>query len=101
MVLPGVPHHVTRRGNRRLPVFFCDDDYRYRMALLSEWRAKAGTEVWAYCLMPNHVHLILLPDDEDGLRAALGGKAFFKRLEKRLGRDVRPRKPGRPARQQS
>ena len=220
LVVPGVPHHVTQRGNRRLPVFFCDDDYRHYMALVSEWCAKAGTQVWAYCLMPNHVHMILVPADEDGLRGALGeahrrytrhvnvregwrghlwqsrfasfpmdegyllacarhvelnpvraklcrsprawkwssarahlrakddglvtvapllgrvaakritdwraflagglaaeaheairahertshplgGKAFFKALEKRLGRDVRPRKPGRPARQQS
>ncbi|MDE2501188.1 MAG: transposase, partial [Alphaproteobacteria bacterium] len=40
--------------------------------LLAEGCRAAGTEVWAYCLMPDHVHLILLPADEDGLRAALG-----------------------------
>jgi len=72
LVVPGVPHHITQRGNRRQPVFFGEGDYRAYAALLAEWCAKAGTEVWAYCLMPNHVHLILVPSHEDGLRAALG-----------------------------
>lgn len=72
MVAPGVPHHVTQRGNRRQKVFFCDDDYEVYKALLAEGCRAAGVAVWAYCLMPNHVHLILKPRDEDGLRAALG-----------------------------
>jgi len=53
-------------------VFLCDDDYRAYLALVGEWCAKAGTEVWAYCLMPNHVHLIAVPSHDDGLRAAFG-----------------------------
>jgi len=72
IVVPGIPHHVTQRGNRREPVFFEDRDYLHYMSLLSEAAEKAGTEVWAYCLMPNHVHLILMPSHEDGLRATLG-----------------------------
>jgi putative transposase len=72
VVAPGVPHHVTQRGNRRQQAFFADDDYEtYRMMLAEGCRA-AGVKVLAYCLMPNHVHLILVPKDEDGLRAALG-----------------------------
>jgi len=72
VVVPGVPHHVTQRGNRRLQTFFSADDYRAYKALLAEHCAAAGVAVWAYCLMPNHVHLILAPSDEDGLRRALG-----------------------------
>jgi len=72
IVLPGVPHHVTQRGNRRAPVFFEDGDYLQYLTLLSDSAQKAGTEVWSYCLMPNHVHLILTPNHEDGLRATLG-----------------------------
>ncbi len=72
VVAPGLPHHVTQRGNRRLPVFFEDADYRVYLDLLAEHTAAAGVAVWAYCLMPNHVHLILVPRDGDGLRAALG-----------------------------
>jgi len=71
VVLPGLPHHVTQRGNRRQKVFFGDDDYLAYKALLADAAAKAGTAVWAYCLMPNHVHLILVPSHGDGLRATL------------------------------
>jgi len=72
VVAPGIPHHVTQRGNRRQQVFFGDDDYAAYRALLAEGCRAAGVAVWAYCLMPNHVHLILTPSDADGLRAALG-----------------------------
>ena len=72
VVAVGVPHHVTQRGNRRQTVFFGDEDYATYMALLAEGCRAARVQVWAYCLMPNHVHLILVPSDEDGLRAALG-----------------------------
>jgi putative transposase len=71
LVLPGIPHHVTQRGSRRQPTFFSDTDYTRYLALLRHWCAKSGTTVWAWCLMPNHVHLILVPAREDGLSAAL------------------------------
>jgi putative transposase len=72
VVAPGVPHHVTQRGNRRQPVFFGDEDYATYIGLLAAGCRAAGVAVWAYCLMPNHVHLILVPGDAGGLRAALG-----------------------------
>jgi putative transposase len=71
VVVEGTPHHVTQRGNRRQTVFFGDDNYREYKVLLAEGCAGAGVAIWAYCLMPNHVHLILVPRDADGLRAAL------------------------------
>lgn len=70
-VFPGLPHHVTQRGNGRARTFFSDDDYRLYRDLLAKHTAAAGVEVWAWVLMPNHVHLILVPDDADGLRRAL------------------------------
>jgi len=72
IVVPGYPHHVTQRGNRRQRTFFHKDDYRYYVELLSQFSQQAGTEIWAWCLMPNHVHLVMVPNHEDGLRAALG-----------------------------
>jgi putative transposase len=72
VVAPGLPHHVTQRGNRRQQTFFSDDDYATYKALLAEHCAAARVAVWAYCLMPNHVHLILVPPEPDALRAALG-----------------------------
>ena len=67
VVIPGVPHHVTQRGNRREATFFEDGDYQLYLDLLAEAARAAAVEVWAYCLMPNHVHLIVTPSDEDGL----------------------------------
>jgi len=72
VVAPGVPHHVTQRGNRRQQTFFNHGDYALYRDLIAESCRTAGVGVWAYCLMPNHVHLILAPGDTDGLRAALG-----------------------------
>jgi putative transposase len=72
IVVPDVPHHVTQRGNRGQPVFFSDADYAAYRDLLSAACAAAGVRCTAWCLMPNHVHLVLTPSDPDGLRAALG-----------------------------
>jgi len=69
VVVPGIPHHVTQRGNRRQTVFFEDGDYRLYRQLIAEAARRARAEIWAYCLMPNHVHLIVTPADADGLRA--------------------------------
>jgi putative transposase len=69
VVVPGLPHHVTQRGNRREPVFFGARDYQLYRQLIAAAARRAGAEIWAYCLMPNHVHLIATPTDHDGLRA--------------------------------
>src|SRR5208282_5809010 len=71
-VVPDLPHHVTQRGNRRMQTFFGDEDYALYLDLLSERCRQAGVAVWSYCLMPNHVHLILTPSTPEGLGRALG-----------------------------
>jgi putative transposase len=63
---------VTPRGNRRQETFFNDEDYAAYLSLLGESCDRLGVAVWAYCLMPNHVHVIVVPSSEDGLRRALG-----------------------------
>ena len=68
LVIPGYPHHVTQRGNRCGQTFFEDEDYALYESLLAEAARKAESEIWCYCLMPNHVHIIIVPSDEDGLR---------------------------------
>ena len=72
IVIPGAPHHVTRRGNRRQPVFCSDEDREAYLALIAEGARASGTSCLAWCLMDNHIHLILVPRDADGLRAMLG-----------------------------
>ena len=70
IVLPGIPHHVTQRGNRREQTFFEDGDYELYLDLLAEACGRAQVEIWGYCLMPNHVHVIAVPQDADGLSRA-------------------------------
>ena len=71
-VFPGLPHHVTQRGNRRQQTFFQPDDYHRYVDLLALWCWRYHVEIWAWCLMPNHVHLIAIPATVDGLRWAIG-----------------------------
>ena len=52
VVVPGVPHHLTQRGNRREATFFNEADYAAYLALMAEWCGRCGVAVWAYCLMP-------------------------------------------------
>ncbi|MEW5962236.1 MAG: transposase [Pseudomonadota bacterium] len=72
IVVPGAPHHVTQRGNRRQQTFFEDADYALYKQLLAEFCAEEKVAVWAYCLMPNHVHLILVPKRTESLARAVG-----------------------------
>jgi putative transposase len=72
IVIPHVAHHITQRGNRRLPIFFGDDDRAAYLELVAAACSASGTRCAAWCLMDNHVHLILIPETADGLRAALG-----------------------------
>ena len=72
VVVAGYPHHITQRGNRGLQTFFCDEDYEAYLRLMAEHCAACGVEVWAYSLMPNHVHLIAVPKTKRALARAIG-----------------------------
>jgi len=71
VVLPGYPHHITQRGNRRQDVFFKEEDYYYYLDLLKQWCGEEQVEIWSYCLMTNHVHLILTPGPASNLSRAI------------------------------
>ncbi len=72
VVVPGMPHHITQRGNRRPTTFFCDEDYAAYRELMAHWCSEHQVQIWAYCLMPNHVHLIAVPKTAEGLCRAIG-----------------------------
>jgi REP-associated tyrosine transposase len=72
VVVPGVAHHVTQRGNNRQEVFFTDADRRFYLNILREQAEERGLAVTAYCLMPNHVHLIVTPRAAESLARTVG-----------------------------
>ena len=87
VVIPGEPHHVTQRGNRRQETFFSDEDYEAYLDLMAEWCEREGVAVWAYCLMPNHVHLVAVPSSEDALRRGIAEahRRYSRRINFREG----------------
>lgn len=89
VVIPNIPHHVTQRGVRRMDTFFDDEDYEMYLSLMRDWCLSSGVEIWAYCLMPNHVHLIAMPDSKDGLAHGIG------EAHRRYTRYITTRKAGR------
>jgi len=84
MVFPGLPHHVVQRGNRKQQLFFTDADRRAYLTLLAAACARHGTACWSWCLMGNHVHLVLVPAGEDGLRGPLASvhTAYSQRINR-------------------
>ena len=80
LVVTGYPHHVTQRGVRRQTTFFEDSDYRAYLRLAAELKERLAIEVWAYCLMPNHIHAVVVPR-EDGVLST-----YFAALHRRYAR---------------
>ncbi len=72
IVLKEIPYHITERGNARQRVFFDEWDCRLYLDLLRHYAASAGLRLWAYCLMPNHVHLVAVPERPASMASALG-----------------------------
>ena len=67
MYLPGIPAHIVQRGNNREPCFFAEDDYRFYLDRLDRALKRYFVKIHAYVLMINHVHLLLTPEDPDGI----------------------------------
>jgi len=91
IVVPGVAHHVTQRGNNRADVFFVDDDRRVYLGLLRKAAQRYGVRVEGYCLMTNHVHVVGVPAEEHSLSRALAlanllYTQYVNRLQGRSGR---------------
>ena len=71
-MIEGIPHHIVQRGSRRQQTFFSDDDYRFYIRVMRRRCCLHDLEIWAYCLMPNHVHLIAVPNRCKELSRAIG-----------------------------
>ena len=71
VIAKGYPYHITQRGNYRQTVFENGEDYQQYLIWLEEYRKKYSFDIWAYCLMSNHVHFIGVPQKEETLSRTL------------------------------
>ena len=70
-IWPGLAYHVTQRGSNHQTVFFSNSDRHHYLALLRENLTDCDTRVLAFCLMSNHMHLVLVPGQADSLAVLL------------------------------
>ena len=82
LVVPGYPHHITQRGVRRQTTFFDQRDYQTYLRLAARLLKEGSVEIWAYCLMPNHIHAVVIPDKRQSLAS------FFGRLHKQYAQQT-------------
>jgi putative transposase len=91
VILPNTPHHVMQRGHNRQVVFASDDDFAYYRSNMICFKKEFGCKIYSYCLMSNHVHLIVNPGDTleslSLLMKRLAGRQtrYVNRIEKRSG----------------
>ena len=91
VLVPHCPHHVVQRGHNRQVVFLADEDYQFYLDNLAEWKVRLGIKLYAWCLMTNHIHLVLEPGEDAGtvslLMKRLAGRqaAFVNKQERRSG----------------
>jgi putative transposase len=72
IVIPGLPHHVTQRGVRSIAIFRDDEDRELYLSLLCAQAKRWGLRFEGWCLMTNHVHLVVIPEKADALARGLG-----------------------------
>lgn len=91
LILRNTAHHIVQRGHNRNAVFTVPSDFRYYLNTLREWKARLGVQVYGYCLMVNHVHLIVNPGEHEdnigNLMKRLAGRQtmYVNRLKNRSG----------------
>jgi len=72
IVVPGLPHHITQRGNRKQAVFFREEDREVYLSLLADKSTHLAMSLPGYCLMTTHVHLLGIPPSETALARVIG-----------------------------
>jgi putative transposase len=89
VVIVGMPHHVTQRSNRGVRVFFTDADRRRHLEFMGTYADRHGLQIYAYCLMPDHVHLVGVPEKPNSVSAA------FKSMQMEYSNHMRHRRKAR------
>ncbi len=90
LVLPDMPVHIVQRGNDRMACFRQEGDYLVYLSLLRQASQKFGCAIHAYCLMTNHIHLLVTPTASEACAALMHGLAhryahYFNRRHQRTG----------------
>jgi putative transposase len=87
MVIPGMPHHVTHRGRNQQNLFLDETDFRQYVDFLKERSIIYELDILGYCIMPNHVHLIVTPSYETSLCKCIGNthRQYSQYFNKRYG----------------
>ena len=91
VIATGYPHHITQRGNNRATVFFDDEDRQTYLKLLAGYAEKHHLQIWAYCLMINHIHLLAVPETETSLARGIGltNQVYTQYLNRKLNQSGR------------
>jgi putative transposase len=91
IIAPGYPHHITQRGNNRATIFFDDEDRQTYLKLLAGYAEKHSLQIWAYCLMDNHIHLLAVPETETALARGIGliNQVYTQYLNRKLSQSGR------------
>jgi len=86
--LPGIPQHITQRGNNRQACFFSGDDYHLYLKLLARSCRKHQCKLHAYVLMTNHVHLLISPMNPEGVSLVIRdlGRDYVRTINKKYHR---------------
>lgn len=91
VILPNYPHHIIQRGHNKQAVFASDDDYLFYIENLKEWKEKLGCKIYAYCIMTNHVHIVIDPGEDESnlgkLMKRIAGRQtrYINKIEGRSG----------------
>lgn len=88
MYVAGVPYHVVQRGNNREACFYAPDDYQIYLEIMAEVLGRYDVRLHAYVLMTNHVHLLMTPQDRDGISSVTKvlGSRFAQHMNKKYRR---------------
>lgn len=90
VVVPNIPHHVTQRGNYQQIIFQNKNDREQYLEWIKQYSRKYILKIWAYCLMDNHVHFIVVPQNLDSMartfnQAHMRYSQYFNLREKKRG----------------
>ncbi len=86
--MPGIPMHITHRGNNRCAVFLDDEDFNHYRQSLSDALAQEDIQLHAYALMSNHVHLLITAISPGQFSRAMCqlGRRYVRYFNQRHGR---------------